>query len=1089
MKSYHASTLLLRSLRFHWRSHLGVLLGATLATVILVGALAVGDSMRFSLEAKAYSRLGGTEFAIANPARFFRTELATEVFNKLSPNVPRESSTASAVLRLRGSIASVDGQRRVNRVQVLAFEPRFRQGDDFTINERLASQLEWKNGESVVIRIEKPSELPRDAPLSTSDDFIVAARVEIAGVRGGNLSLEVNQVPPSMISVPLEWLQKQMGLEGRANLILLTQNTKQDITLAKANEALRKAWQLADAELELRALSGGRGLELRTKRVFLDPPVGEAVLKKFPEARGVLTYFVNELRKGDKSTPYSMVAAMAPQAGTPVSPEMADNEIILNNWLAEDLDAKIGDDISLKYFVVGPNRKLEEQVAIFLVKAIVPIDAADQDLMPQYPGLEDAESCRDWDAGIPIDFKKIRPKDEEYWKQYRGTPKAFVTLAAGQKLWSNRFGNLTAIRFPANNVAREVLEQKIRDALDPAWFGLTFQPVREQALKAAREGQDFGQLFLGLSFFLIIATLLLMGLLFAFGLEQRTEEIGTLLALGWTARRVRRVLLLEGLALALVGGLLGTGAGLLYTKAVLWGLTTIWRDAVRTTELWFHAEPTTLLIGGGAGFLIAWFVIWLGVRRMTKQPARALLSGSGSEFTLQRGSNQTKTPNTAKGFLVAFFSGLIAIVVIVRGQFTGGLEVSFFIGGALLLVTGLAICWILLSRQVSASGVPNLTQVGARASSRRRGRSLAAVAMLACGIFLVIAVGANRHEARKRLVSWYIETTIPITDNLRDLDSYKRFNLRTRDDVGIEVPQYNFVSLRLHEGDEASCLNLNRAQQPRLLGINPAMFRSEKIVEDKSFSNLLSFLNRKEEDNAVPAIGDEATVRWALGKRVGDAVPYTDEHGKKFLIRIVGVFPNSVFQGSLLISENNFSKKFPSESGYRVFLVDFVAPLAGDIFFQSELSGALRDYGAEVQTIDDRLAQFQSVENTYLSIFQALGGLGLLLGSVGLGVVVLRNVLERRSELAILRAVGFSKRSLRWMVLSEHCLLLILGLATGVLAAAVAVFPALRSTWSGVPYGSLALTIAGLLASGVVWIWLATLAALRGNLLRALRKE
>jgi ABC-type antimicrobial peptide transport system permease subunit len=118
-----------------------------------------------------------------------------------------------------------------------------------------------------------------------------------------------------------------------------------------------------------------------------------------------------------------------------------------------------------------------------------------------------------------------------------------------------------------------------------------------------------------------------------------------------------------------------------------------------------------------------------------------------------------------------------------------------------------------------------------------------------------------------------------------------------------------------------------------------------------------------------------------------------------------------------------------------------------------------------------------------------LGGLGLLLGTVGLGVVVLRNVLERRGELALLLAVGFRPRVLKWLVLSEHGALLLAGLGIGVVSASVAVVPTIISAASGVPFRSLALVLAGILAGGAVSAWLATLLALRGRLLDSLRAE
>ena len=130
-----------------------------------------------------------------------------------------------------------------------------------------------------------------------------------------------------------------------------------------------------------------------------------------------------------------------------------------------------------------------------------------------------------------------------------------------------------------------------------------------------------------------------------------------------------------------------------------------------------------------------------------------------------------------------------------------------------------------------------------------------------------------------------------------------------------------------------------------------------------------------------------------------------------------------------------------------------------------------------------------AVENTYLGIFQALGGLGLLLGSLGLGIVVLRNVLERRNELALLQAVGFRPSQLQRLVLGEHWLLVVLGLVIGLGAALLAVFPALTFTGGEAPSGTVALTLVALAVAGIFWCWLATRAALHGPLLDALRKE
>jgi putative ABC transport system permease protein len=180
-------------------------------------------------------------------------------------------------------------------------------------------------------------------------------------------------------------------------------------------------------------------------------------------------------------------------------------------------------------------------------------------------------------------------------------------------------------------------------------------------------------------------------------------------------------------------------------------------------------------------------------------------------------------------------------------------------------------------------------------------------------------------------------------------------------------------------------------------------------------------------------------------------------------------------------------QRFPDGSGYEYFLMDAPTNRIDDI--SATRSRAMQDYGMEITPATRRLNQFNAVQNTYLGTFQTLGGLGLLLGSAGLGIVVLRNVLERRGELAVLLAVGFRKRRVERLVLMEHAGLLGLGLAIGLVAAGVAVLPTLISPDAQLPYATLVPTLGAVLANGLIWTWAATRLAMRGNLLEALRNE
>jgi hypothetical protein len=430
---------------------------------------------------------------------------------------------------------------------------------------------------------------------------------------------------------------------------------------------------------------------------------------------------------------------------------------------------------------------------------------------------------------------------------------------------------------------------------------------------------------------------------------------------------------------------------------------------------------------------------------------------------------------------------------------------AFFGAGALWLVAGLAaIGWVLgrLAGRARRTQL-TLTGLGFRGCVRRRRRSLATVALLACGSFVIVSISAFRLDANldapKRTsgtggFALLGESTMPVVQDLNRPEGQDAFGLSAADMAGIHV-----VAFRVHAGDEASCLNLNRAQSPRLLGVRPELLAGRftftdvaKGLDARQGWELLT--NRTSGASPptlgadeVPAIGDANSIEWALGKSVAETLDYVDGSGRKFKVRLVGAVANSILQGSLIIDEAEFVKRFPGESGWRMFLLD--APSNKVAQVSARLSRAMQDAGLELTPAVRRMEALNAVQNTYLGTFQVLGGLGLLLGSAGLGIVVLRNVLERRGELGLLTAVGFRRRGLQQLVLSEHGALLGLGLALGIGAAAIAVLPALLTPGTELPYGTLGLTLGGVLVNGVVWTWLATRLAVRGDLLAALRNE
>ena len=184
--------LILSSLRYHARSHVGTLLGAIVASAVLTGSLVVGDSVRKTLQNQAKQRLGHIQAALQQHDRFFRSELAKEL--ELG-----ESTSTAALLRLNaaGYVKNDESEttHRANSIQLIGIDDAFWKfallktekrpalsGGKALINPRLAQQLDLKDGDGFHLRIAKPSVLPRDAPLSVAEDLTMRLSLTVAKV-------------------------------------------------------------------------------------------------------------------------------------------------------------------------------------------------------------------------------------------------------------------------------------------------------------------------------------------------------------------------------------------------------------------------------------------------------------------------------------------------------------------------------------------------------------------------------------------------------------------------------------------------------------------------------------------------------------------------------------------------------------------------------------------------------------------------------------------------------------------------------------------------------------------------------------------
>jgi putative ABC transport system permease protein len=201
----------------------------------------------------------------------------------------------------------------------------------------------------------------------------------------------------------------------------------------------------------------------------------------------------------------------------------------------------------------------------------------------------------------------------------------------------------------------------------------------------------------------------------------------------------------------------------------------------------------------------------------------------------------------------------------------------------------------------------------------------------------------------------------------------------------------------------------------------------------------------------------------------------------------VGALAPGLFQSEILMGERHFLEAFPGETGYPFFLLDLPADREGAV--SESLESRLSDFGFDVSRTAERLHDFHSVENTYIATFQALGALGLLLGVVGLATVLVRNALEQRGELALLRAVGYRRESVTRMVLAENAALVGLGFLAGAVPALVAIAPVLLERRGGLPLGLVGMLLLALAVTGAAVSWLAVSFIQRLPLVESLRSE
>jgi len=1077
------------SLRFYRRTQMAVVFGVASAVAVLAGSLLVGASVRESLADLATRRTGRTDVVAGNELPF-----SAALADRLAATPQLAGTSIVPLLALEGVITHPESGRRAGNVQVYGIDDRFFSfhgvsetaptGNEVRLSPDLAAELAPAGGDALVLRVARPTDIPLDSLHGRKDDVGRSIRRAFRDVLPaeamGEFSLRPTQGPVRAAFVPLARLERDLSLPDRANTVLVgTGDRASDETLAVRN-AIGDVLTIDDLGLRLEPHATLPVLVVESRSGLIADPV-VPVITRLAEAQGlrvtpVLSWLATNLSIGDRSVPYSLVTAIGPDGGgdsTLSTLLRASGDLpplVLNSWAAEELGASTGDELTVEYYRWADEGRLVTDRTTFAVAGVVPIAglAADRRLAPDYPGISDTNSLADWDPPFPIDLARVRPADEDYWDRYRATPKAFVALEEGQRLWRTRHGQVTSLRLSAVDPSLDLdavaagLRAQIGADVGPLRAGFNIVDVGAQQQAAAVGATDFGEYFSYFSFFLMVSALLLAALFFRLGIEQRFSQVGVMRAVGFPLRAIRRLFLIEGSAIATAGGLVGLALAVGWAWLMMYGLRTWWSGAVGTTRLELHVDLLSLVAGAIGGVVAAVLSIALTVRSLSRLTPRELLTGTRDTIVVASATRRAR----------ALAIGSLLLALVLSALALAGLMPAaggFFGAGALVLIGGLAAFKVWLARpQPSSLGEAGagVARLGIRNASWRTGRSLTATGLVGAAVFLLVSVDSFRKGATDESgpqsgtggFALLAESALPFAHDPSTLAGREALGLQySADDP--ELAGVTLVAARLRAGDDTSCLNLYRPRRPRVLGL-PQGFReagrfrfgATLASTDAERANPWLLLGGPDADGVVPAIVDQTSLQYVLHAGVGDVITIDEDTLQPRQLRVVAALNDTVLQGEILIADEAFTVMFPDVPGYSVLFVEVAPATAEHVSAVTRMvEERLEPFGVDAQDAARRLASFHEVENTYLSTFQSLGGLGLVLGCLGLAAVIARNVLERRRELALLGAAGYSGRQLQTVVLAENVTLIAAGLGIGLAAAVVAIGPVLFSRGGAPP--------------------------------------
>jgi putative ABC transport system permease protein len=604
--------------------------------------------------------------------------------------------------------------------------------------------------------------------------------------------------------------------------------------------------------------------------------------------------------------------------------------------------------------------------------------------------------------------------------------------------------------------------------------------------RAEAQGDQFRQLFVGFGAFSVIAGILLLVNIFVMLAEERKTELGMLRAVGLKRAHLVRSFGLEGAVYSVVAAVVGAVAGVGVGRAIVAVTAGLFRqEGAEAIDLRFAAEPGSLVTGALLGLAIGLVTVWVtsvrigrlnvirairdlpeparvGQRRRTVVLAAAGLVAGGAPFGAGLAGDAAFP--ALLGPALALFSSVpllgrllpataavtvpcgLALVwgmgafVLLPDVFRGAEIPLFVLQGIILVAAAVAIVSANahlarhLSDALAASGRGLAARLGLAYPLAKRFRTGLLLGMYALVVFtltFLTVLGAVFREQAPALVA-DADAGYDLVVDSNPANPLSVEQLLERPDVVAVAPLVRALpEFELPGGGERRPFVIGGFDE-RLLerGLPTLAARDDPTASDEEVWRAVLA------DPDLVVVSDfflqqgggppEALVRSGETVVLHDPVS-----GAARPLRVAGVLSSDFqFNGALVRAELLADVLGPRSVANRHYVA---APDDADPEEVADrLNGALLANGADASTFRQLVDRQLALQQGFLRLFEGYLSLGLVIGIAGLGVVMVRAVRERRRQIGMLRAMGFSQRLVRAAFLLEAAFIAVQGITLGI---------------------------------------------------------